>query len=120
MVWQNFRPGDVIDETDTLIGHVDQAGRVTDWAGGYVGRARIDGVVLDYNNERIGHLNSEGKLFDWSGTLIGWMNENGHAMDRGGRDVGFIVDMPVFQSGAAAILLLILRVVRTGSMGRKK
>jgi len=120
MVWRNFQEGDVIDQADELIGHVDQAGRVSDWAGGYVGRVRIDGVVFDYNNERIGHMNSEGKLFDWSGTLIGRVNEQGHALDRGERDMGYVVDMPVFQAGAAAILLLILRVIRVGSTERRK
>ena len=120
MLGRNFQPGGVVDETDELIGHVNAEGRVTDWAGGYVGCLRNDWGVFDYNAERIGHMDSEGKLFDWSGTLIGRLHEDGHALDRGGRDVGYVVDMPLHQAGAAAILLLILRVIRTRSVERRK
>ena len=80
MAWQSFQKGDVIDQIDELIGHVNQEGRITDWA------SRL--------------------------------REDGHALDHGGRDVGYIVDMPLLPAGAAAILLLILRVVRTGSIER--
>jgi len=44
---------------------------------------------------------------------MGRIREDGHALDRGGRDVGFVVDMPMMPAGGAAILLLILRVVST-------
>ncbi len=118
MAGRDFQKGDVVDRIDELIGHVNPEGRVTNWAGGYVGRVRQDGVVFDFNEERIGHVTANGNLFDWSGTLIGRLRDDGHALDHGGREAGYIVAMPVFQAGAAAILLLILRVVRTRSVER--
>lgn len=120
MAGRDFQKGNVVDQIDELIGHVNQEWWVTDWAGGYVGRVRDDGIVFDYNEERIGHVAANGNLFNWSGTLIGRLREDGHALDHGGRDVGYIVDMPLLPAGAAAILLLVLHVIRTGSIARER
>ncbi|MCL4393225.1 MAG: hypothetical protein M1482_00105 [Chloroflexi bacterium] len=120
MAGRDFQKGDVVDRIDELIGHVSSEGRVTDWSSTYVGRVRLDGAVFDYNGDRIGYVAAGGTLFDWREIPIGRLRDDGHALDYGGRDVGYIVDMPPLPAGAAAILLLILRVIRTGLIERRE
>lgn len=93
---------------DTLLGHIDTDGNVTNRYGSPLGSVDSSGVIFNVSKIVIGQVTPEGNVLNQSGTILGSVGSDGSICNVSGRKVGEVREMEdmILIGGAARLLLL--------------